>query len=60
MVANELHLKIHAKWEINGQHIEQVLEVKYLSLILDSHLKCEKRVKMVSRVAKTQTKHTYI
>lgn len=42
----ELHLTIY------GEDIEQVKEVKYLGLILDSHLTFESHIKKVSRTAK--------
>lgn len=42
----ELHLTI------NGQNIAQVKEVKYLGLILDSHLSFESHVKKITRTAK--------
>ena len=53
--SSEVH---ELKLKINGRCIEQVSEVKYLCLILDSHLNFEKHVNMVSKVAKANL-HTF-
>lgn len=45
--------------KINRRHSQQVLDVKYLGLVLDSHLKLEQHGKMVSKAVRASL-HTFI
>lgn len=48
----------HHKLKVNEKCTEQVLKAKYLSILLKSHLKFEKHVKIMRNVAKANT-HTF-
>lgn len=48
----------HHKFKVNEKCTEQVLKAKYLSILLKSHLKIEKHVKIMRKVAKANM-HTF-